>query len=72
VVGVVYRVEFEGRAPIEFDRLGAARDLAQGPPPEPPAPATSDGETARTATEDPGPQEPEAEKAGPAIIPGEP
>jgi hypothetical protein len=38
VVGVVYRVEFEGRAPMDFDRLGAARDRAQGPPPEPPAP----------------------------------
>ena len=114
VVGVVYRVEFEGRAPIDFDRLGAARDRAKEPPPEPPAPQpldkigcraqchkmlgrkapmrrsmlclpwgggilstgspgpeTSDGETARTATEDPGPQEQEAEKAGPRI-PGEP
>ena len=68
VVGVVYRVEFEGRGAIDFDRLGAARDRAKEPPPEPPDPGaeTSDGETARAATEDPGPQEQEAEKAGPA------
>ncbi len=67
------RVEFQGRGLIDFDRLGAARDRAQGPPPEPlaPGPETSDGETARTATEDPGPQEQEAEKAGPATL-GEP
>ncbi len=74
VVGVVYRVEFEGRAPIDFDRLGAARDRAQGPPPElPPAPGpeASDGETARTATEGAGPQEREAGNADPAT-PGEP
>ena len=73
VVGVVYRVEFEGRAPIDFDRLGTARDRAKEPPPEPPdpGPEASDGETARTAAEDPGPQEQEAEKAGPAIA-GEP
>ena len=73
VVGVVYHVEFEGRAPIDFDRLGAARDRAKEPPPEPPEPGpeASDGETARTAAEDPGPQEQEAEKAGPAIT-GEP
>ncbi len=73
VVGVVYRVEFEGRAPIDFDRLGAARDRAKEPPPEPPEPGpeASDGETARTTSEDPGPQEQEAEKAGPAT-PGEP
>jgi hypothetical protein len=46
VVGVVYRVEFEGRGHIDFDRLGAARDRAKEPPPEPPVPApeTSDGE----------------------------
>ena len=73
VVGVVYRVEFEGRGAIDFDRLGAARDRAKEPPPEPPEPGpeTSDGETARTAAEDPRPQEQEAEKGGPAI-PGEP
>ena len=73
VVGVLYRVEFEGRALIDFDRLGAARDCAKEPPPEPPepGPAISDGETVRTAAEDPGPQEREAEEAGPAI-PGEP
>ncbi len=73
VVGVVYRVEFEGRAPIDFDRLGAARERAQGPLPEPPAPGpeTLDGESARAATEDSEPQEQEAEKAGPAT-PGEP
>ncbi len=73
VLGVVYRVEFEGRAPIDFDRLGAARERAQGPPPEPPAPGpeTPDGESARAATEDSEPQEQEAEKAGPAT-PGEP
>ena len=72
VLGVVYRVEFEGRAPIDFDRLGAARDRAQEPPPEPPNPVleTSDGETARAAAEDQGPQEQEAGKAGQAI-PGE-
>ena len=34
VVGVVYRVEFEGREPIDFDRLGAALDRAKEPPPE--------------------------------------
>jgi hypothetical protein len=73
VAGVVYRVEFEGRAPIDFDRLGAARERAQGSPPEPPAPGpeTPDGESARAATEDSEPQEQEAEKAGPAN-PGEP
>jgi hypothetical protein len=59
VVGVVYRVEFEGRAAIDFDRLGAARDRAQGPPPEPLADAPEtppDGESARAA-ESPEPQE---------------
>jgi hypothetical protein len=68
ILGVVYRVEFEGRAPIDFDRLGAARDRAKESPPEPPEPGpeASDGETARTATDDPRPQEQEAEKAGPA------
>ena len=73
VVGVVYRVEFEGREPIDFDRLGAARDRAKEPPPELPAaaPAASGGESARAATEDPGPQEQEAGEAGPAT-PGEP
>ena len=72
VVGVVYRVEFEGRAPIDFDRLGAARDRAKEPPPELPAPApgASDGESARAATEDPGPPEQGAGEAGPAT-PGE-
>ncbi len=71
VVGVVYRVEFEGRAPIDFDRLGAARERAQEPPEPPePGPNTSDGETARAAAEDPGPQDQEAEKAGTAT-PGE-
>jgi hypothetical protein len=73
VLGVVYRVEFEGRAPIDFDRLGAARDRAKEPPPEPPAdaPEASNGASARAAAEDAEPQEQEAEKAGPAI-PGEP
>ncbi len=73
VVGVVYRVEFEGRGAIDFDRLGAARDRAKEPPPEPPAdaPEASDGASARAAAEDAGPQGQEAEKAGPAI-PGEP
>jgi hypothetical protein len=73
VVGVLYRVEFEGCGPIEFDRLVAARDRAKEPPPEPPAPApeTSDGETARAATEDPEPQKRGADEAGPAI-PAEP
>ena len=72
VVGVVYRVEFEGRTPIDFDRLGAARDRAKEPPPEPPAPApeTSGGESARAAG-DPGPQGREAGEAGLAT-PGEP
>jgi len=72
VVGVVYRVEFEGREPIDFDRLGAARDRAKEPPPELPAPApgASDGESARAATQDPGPQEQGAGEAGPAT-PGE-
>ena len=73
VVGVVYRVEFEGRGAIDFDRLSAARDRAKEPPPEPPAdaPEASDGASARAAAGDAGPQEQEAEKAGPAI-PGEP
>ncbi len=73
VVGVVYRVEFEGRGAVDFDRLGAARDRAKEPPPEPPAdaPEASDGASARAAAEDAGPQQQEAEKAGPAI-PGEP
>jgi hypothetical protein len=73
VLGVVYRVEFEGRAPIDFDRLGAARDRAKEPPPEPsePGPETSNGEAARTAAENLGLQEREAEEAGPAT-PGEP
>ena len=73
VLGVVYRVEFEGRGHIDFDRLGAARDRAKEPPPEPASPVleTSDGETARTATEGPRQQEPEAEEAGRAI-PSEP
>jgi hypothetical protein len=72
VLGVLYRVEFEGRAPIDFDRLGAARDRAKEPPPEPPEPGpeTSDGEAARTAAEELGPEEQEAEKAGTAN-PGE-
>ena len=73
VIGVVYRVEFEGREPIDFDRLGAARDRAKEPPPELPAPApgASGGESARAATEDPGPPEQGAGEAGPAT-PGEP
>ena len=73
VVGVVYRVEFEGRGAIDFDRLGAARDRAKEPPPELPAPApgASNGESARAATEDPGPQGQGAGEAGPAT-PGEP
>ncbi len=33
VVRVVYRVEFVGHDPIGFDRLGAARERAAGPPP---------------------------------------
>ena len=72
VAGVVYRVEFEGRAPIDFDLLGAARDRAKELPPEPPAPApeTSGGESARAAG-DPGPQGREAGEAGLAT-PGEP
>jgi len=37
VVGVLYRVEFEGCEPIEFDRLGAARDRAREPAPERPS-----------------------------------
>ena len=57
VVGVVYRVEFEGRGAIDFDRLGAARDRAKEPPPEPPEPGpeAADGDTARTAAEHPRP-----------------
>jgi hypothetical protein len=34
VIRVVYRVEFEGCAPIEFDRLGEARARGAEPPPE--------------------------------------
>jgi hypothetical protein len=51
VVAVLYRVEFEGCAPIEFDRLGAARDRAKEPAPERPPSASeaSEGETARSA-----------------------
>jgi hypothetical protein len=48
VLGVLYRVEFEGCRPLEFERLGAARDRAKEPPPERPAgaqePSTADGE----------------------------
>jgi hypothetical protein len=53
VVAVLYRVEFEGCAPIEFDRLGAARDRAKEPAPERPPAASeaSEGETARSAAE---------------------
>jgi hypothetical protein len=39
VLGVLYRVEFEGCGPLEFDRLGAARDRAKEPPPERPSAA---------------------------------
>jgi hypothetical protein len=51
VVAVLYRVEFEGCGPIEFDRLGAARDRAKEPAPErpPAAPEASERETARSA-----------------------
>ena len=65
VVGVLYRVEFEGCGPIEFDRLGAARDRAKGPPPER-ASATqeaSGGEAARSTAAGGGTEEADADTA---------
>ena len=62
IVGVLYRVEFEGCEPIEFDRLGAARDRAKAPPPERPSAAqeTSEGAAAPSAPEGRGSQEDDA------------
>jgi hypothetical protein len=39
VIRVVYRVEFDGCEPIEFDRLGGARARSADPAPEQPAAA---------------------------------
>jgi hypothetical protein len=73
VVRVVYRVEFEGHEPIEFDRLGAARERTAGPPPErPAASAEPSGTEAAAAVEGAGPPEAgtaEAAPRGPAQVP---
>jgi hypothetical protein len=74
VLGVVYRVEFEGRAPIDFDRLGAARDRAKEPPPELPAPAPRGIRRRERAGGDgrPGAAGARGRRGGPGHPPGEP
>lgn len=73
VVRVVYRVEFAGHDPIGFDRLGAARERAAGPPPERPAAAAEpSGTEAAAAVEGARPPEAgtaEAAPRGPAQVP---
>ena len=61
VIRVVYRVEFEGYAPIEFDRLGEARARGAEPPPEQQAadPGASGNEAVQPAAENASPPEPE-------------
>jgi hypothetical protein len=66
VIRVVYRVEFEGCAPIEFDRLGEARARSAEPPPEPQAgaaPESSGNEAVQPAADSVGPPEPETTEA---------
>ena len=64
VVRVVYRVEFVGHDPIGFDRLGAARERAAGPPPERPAAAAEpSGTEAAAAVGGAGPLEAGASEA---------
>jgi hypothetical protein len=67
VIRIVYRVEFEDCQPIEFDRLGAARERSAEPPPERRAiaPETPTTEAAHSTAEDVVPSEPETtETAG--------
>lgn len=62
VIRVVYRVEFEGCAPLEFYRLGEARARSAEPPPEQQAaasPEASGNEAVQPAAESAGPAEPE-------------
>ena len=69
VIRVVYRVEFEGCAPIEFDRLGEARARGAEPPPEQPAaaaPEESGDEAVQSAAEDASPRERETAEAAPS------
>jgi len=67
VIRVVYRVEFEGRAPIEFDRLGEARARGAGPPPEQPAaaPEAPGDEAVQSAAENASPRERKTAEAAP-------
>ena len=60
ILAVLYRVEFEGCGPIEFDRLGPARDRAKEPPPE--RPSSSDAQEESGGEE--APATAEAEEAG--------
>jgi len=61
VIGVAYRVEFEGCAPREFDRLGEARARSAEPPPEQQAaaPGASGNEAVHPGAENANPAEPE-------------
>jgi hypothetical protein len=67
VIRVVYRVEFEGCAPIEFDRLGGARARSGEPPPEQPAatPVPPATEAVPLATENTSPLERETTETVP-------
>jgi hypothetical protein len=60
VIRIVYRVEFEGCEPIEYDRLGAARERSAEPPPERRAIAAeaTETDTAHSTTEHAVPLEP--------------
>ena len=53
VIRVVYRVEFEGCAPLEFERLGEARARSAEPPPEQQAaaPGASENESVHPGAE---------------------
>jgi hypothetical protein len=59
VIRVVYRVEFEGCAALEFDRLGEARARSAEPPPEQEsaAPGASGNEAVHPGAENANPAE---------------
>ena len=56
VVGVLYRVEFEDCEPIDFDRLGAARDRAREPAPERPSAAREPAPERPSPAQEPAPE----------------
>jgi hypothetical protein len=67
VIRVVYRVEFEGYAPIEFDRLGEARARSAERPPEQQAaaPEASANEAVQPAAENASAPEPGTTETAP-------